>query len=131
MTSAQHQAANPHCSVWLAASAGTGKTKVLVDRMTRLMLAGVPPHRMLCLTFTNVGAAEMMDRLQQRLIRWYALPTAQLKAELAGLLGHPPTADQLATAAQLLDQVIDPQEGALPSPQGQNRATTDALVVDP
>jgi ATP-dependent helicase/nuclease subunit A len=119
MTIAQHQAANPHTSVWLAASAGTGKTKVLVDRLSRLLLAGVPPHRLLCLTFTNVGAAEMVDRMQQRLTRWYALPPAQLTQELTQLLGHAPTPEQATTAAQLLDQVIDPQGGGASSQSGQ------------
>ena len=97
MTTKQHQAANPRTSVWLAASAGTGKTKVLVDRLSRLLLEGVPPHRLLCLTFTNVGAAEMTERLQQRLTRWYALPTPLLVQELEELLGQPPTSDKLTT----------------------------------
>ena len=119
MTTAQLQAANPHTSVWLAASAGTGKTKVLVDRLSRLLLAGVPPHRLLCLTFTNVGTAEMVDRMQQRLTRWYALPPAQLTQELTQLLGHAPTPEQVTNAAQLLEQVIDPQGGGASSQGGQ------------
>ena len=63
----QQMASNPHESIWVSASAGTGKTKVLTDRVLRLLLPradGVPgtlPHRILCLTFTKAGAAEMAN----------------------------------------------------------------------
>ena len=59
---AQRRAANPKASIWVAASAGTGKTKVLTDRVLGLMLAGTPPRRILCLTFTKAAAAEMANR---------------------------------------------------------------------
>ena len=45
-------AANPTQSVWVGANAGTGKTSVLIDRISRLLLAGTKPQRILCLTFT-------------------------------------------------------------------------------
>ena len=105
--SPQQLAADPQHSVWLAASAGTGKTKVLVDRLLRLMLAGASPQRILCLTFTKVGAAEMTDRLHQRLIRWYALPDPLLADELAELLGRGATTAEQNTARQLLDAVLN------------------------
>ena len=105
--SPQQLAADPQHSVWLAASAGTGKTKVLVDRLLRLMLAGASPQRILCLTFTKVGAAEMTDRLHQRLIRWYALPEPLLADELAELLGRGATTAEQNTARQLLDAVLN------------------------
>ena len=44
----QRRAASPERSVWVSASAGTGKTKVLTDRVLSLLLAGTPPHRILC-----------------------------------------------------------------------------------
>ena len=55
---AQRRAAAPGASVWVAASAGTGKTKVLTDRVLGLILGGAPPRRILCLTFTKAAAAE-------------------------------------------------------------------------
>ena len=50
-------------SAWVEANAGTGKTKVLTDRVTRLLLDGAQPERILCLTFTKAAAAEMRNRL--------------------------------------------------------------------
>jgi superfamily I DNA/RNA helicase len=62
-TGAQRHATTPGSSAWVEANAGTGKTKVLTDRVTRLLLAGVRPERILCLTFTKAAAAEMRNRL--------------------------------------------------------------------
>jgi ATP-dependent helicase/nuclease subunit A len=64
---AQREALDPAASVWVAASAGTGKTKVLTERLLTLMLAGTDPARILCLTFTRAAAAEMANRLNDRL----------------------------------------------------------------
>src|SRR5690349_19810074 len=66
----QAAAADVEASVWVAASAGTGKTKVLTDRVLALMLAGSAPSRILCLTFTKAAAAEMANRLNARLSNW-------------------------------------------------------------
>ena len=91
----QRHAADPHASVWVNASAGTGKTKVLTDRILRLLLAGVRPTRILALTFTKAGAAEMSIRMQQRLGGWMVADDARLDAQLRDLLGADgyPTAD--------------------------------------
>ena len=83
----QRHAADPHASVWVNASAGTGKTKVLTDRILRLLLAGVRPTRILALTFTKAGAAEMSIRMQQRLGGWMVADDARLDAQLRDLLG--------------------------------------------
>ena len=61
-TDAQRRATTPGHSAWVEANAGTGKTKVLTDRVTRLLLDGVKPERILCLTFTKAAAAEMRNR---------------------------------------------------------------------
>ena len=66
----QRRATSPDRSAWVEANAGTGKTKVLTDRVTRLLLAGVKPERILCLTFTKAAAAEMRNRLSAQLGRW-------------------------------------------------------------
>ena len=54
---AQRRAANPRASAWVSANAGAGKTKVLTDRVVRLLLAGSPPGRILCLTWTRTASS--------------------------------------------------------------------------
>src|ERR1700686_2521362 len=71
---AQRKALEPAVSVWVAAPAGTGKTKVLTDRLLALMLDGTDPARILCLTFTRAAAAEMANRVNDRLDAWATLP---------------------------------------------------------
>src|SRR3546814_19315824 len=66
----QGAAADPESHVWLGASAGTGKTQVLSARVLRLMLDGVSPEAILCITFTKAGAAEMAHRIHDRLAAW-------------------------------------------------------------
>ena len=72
----QRRAADAQASVWVDASAGTGKTKVLTDRVLRLLLDGTPPARILCLTFTKAAAAEMANRIAGQLQKWAACRTA-------------------------------------------------------
>ena len=55
-TGQQRRASDPLRSVWVEASAGTGKTKVLSDRVLRLLLNGVAPSKILCLTYTKAAA---------------------------------------------------------------------------
>src|SRR4051794_10021148 len=70
----QRDASDPGVSAFVAASAGSGKTKLLTDRLLRLMLTdGVRPERILCLTFTRAAAAEMSLRLQRLLGRWVTM----------------------------------------------------------
>ena len=57
--------ANPTASIWISASAGTGKTKSLIDRILSLLFNGVQPNKILCLTYTNAAANEMQERLQK------------------------------------------------------------------
>ncbi len=109
----QRAAADPAASAWVAASAGTGKTKVLTDRVLRLMLpdradrAGSDPARLLCITFTRAAAAEMSTRLTARLTQWATMGEAALEDALADLLGDRPTPAQRAAARQLLARVLD------------------------
>ena len=64
----QRQAVDPSASVWVSASAGSGKTKVLTDRVLSLLLGGTAPERILCLTFTKAAAAEMAIRINRQLV---------------------------------------------------------------
>ena len=81
----QIAAADPAASVWLHANAGSGKTKVLIDRVARLLLSGVEPQHVLCLTYTKAAAAEMQNRLFERLGQWAMMKGHALHAALAAL----------------------------------------------
>ena len=81
-TKRQVSAAHPTRSAWVAANAGSGKTRVLTDRVARLLLEGVEPQNILCLTYTKAAANEMQNRLLQRLGKWSMLKDARLREEL-------------------------------------------------
>ncbi|WP_300584222.1 double-strand break repair helicase AddA [Marivita sp.] len=84
-TEAQVRAADPTASTWLSANAGSGKTRVLTDRVARLLLGDTRPEHILCLTFTNAAASEMQNRLFKRLGEWAMLDNASLRAQLEEL----------------------------------------------
>ncbi|WP_425097807.1 double-strand break repair helicase AddA [Tropicibacter sp. S64] len=84
-TQRQVDAAAPGNSTWLAANAGSGKTRVLTDRVARLLLEGVLPEHILCLTYTKAAASEMQNRLFKRLGQWAMLSSDALRAELRTL----------------------------------------------
>jgi len=107
----QRIAADPAASVWVSASAGSGKTKVLTDRVLGILLAGTPPHRLLCLTFTKAAAAEMANRIAERLGRWATIADEALEKDLHRLLGREPDPDMLVRARRLFAQVLDAPGG--------------------
>ncbi|MXO64730.1 double-strand break repair helicase AddA [Altericroceibacterium endophyticum] len=110
---AQKSAVNPQDSVWLSASAGTGKTQVLSARVLRLLLqADVQPSQILCLTFTKAGAAEMAVRINEVLARWVRLPDGDLAAELLAI-GAEVTPEIRARARSLFASVLDCPGGGL------------------
>ena len=81
----QVSAADPARSTWLSANAGSGKTRVLTDRVARLLLDGVSPQNILCLTYTKAAAAEMQNRLFKRLGGWAMRDDKPLREDLAQL----------------------------------------------
>ncbi len=81
----QRQVTAPAVSAWVAANAGSGKTKVLTDRVMRLLLTGTNPARILCITFTKAAAAEMAERLFKRLGEWALMDDETLKKQLSDL----------------------------------------------
>jgi len=107
----QRRASDPGSSVWVGASAGTGKTKVLTDRVLRLMLAGTDPSRILCLTFTKAAAAEMANRINDRLSTWAVQPDEDLTDNLFALTGERPSAEQVTAARRLFARVLDAPGG--------------------
>jgi len=108
---AQRLAADPAASVWVGASAGTGKTKVLTDRVLNLLLTGLNPERILCLTFTKAAAAEMANRIAGQLSGWSTQTDQDLKETLTKLTGTAPSAEQMIRARRLFTKVLDTPGG--------------------
>ncbi len=79
----QRRASHPGTSAWVSANAGSGKTHVLAQRVLRLLLAGVAPSRILCLTFTKAAAANMSIRVFRDLARWTRLDDDALRDAIA------------------------------------------------
>ncbi|KJC61795.1 helicase UvrD [Bradyrhizobium sp. LTSPM299] len=75
---AQARASDPKASTFVSANAGSGKTHVLVQRVIRLLLNGVPPEKILCITFTKAAAANMAERVFTTLGHWVTLDDAAL-----------------------------------------------------
>lgn len=107
----QRRAADPKASVWVGASAGTGKTKVLSDRVLALLLSGAAPERLLCLTFTKAAAAEMANRVMRRLSLWATEPESEVVREIAELTGAAPDGPMLRQARRLFARVLDAPGG--------------------
>jgi ATP-dependent helicase/nuclease subunit A len=105
-TARQAIASDPAVSAFVAASAGSGKTKLLTDRLLRLMLAERDPARIQCLTFTKAAAAEMAVRLQRTLGAWVTLDDVDLDRRLAEL-NVEPTPERRQQARALFAQVLD------------------------
>lgn len=105
--SQQREAADPAKCVWLAASAGSGKTKVLTDRVLTLLLGDTPPGHILCLTFTKAAAAEMANRVTERLAEWATADGAALAEMLHKLLDRPAETTETERARRLFAQVLD------------------------
>jgi ATP-dependent helicase/nuclease subunit A len=107
----QRKAADPRASAWVSANAGAGKTKVLTDRVVRLLLDGAPPARILCLTFTKAAAANMSIRVFRVLGRWVTLDDATLTAELTELTGERPSRTTLRVARRLFARAVETPGG--------------------
>src|SRR5262245_405300 len=110
-TDEQRSATSPGNSAWVAASAGSGKTKVLTDRVLRLLLDGTAPERILCLTFTKAAAAEMSVRIAETLEKWTSEPDAELHKHLKALIGAGTSDDMRRRARQLFARVLDAPGG--------------------
>ncbi len=110
-TASQRLAADPSVSAWVDASAGSGKTKVLTDRVLALLLDGARPHGILCLTFTKAAAGEMANRVADRLALWARAETVDLTRHLADLLGEAPDAATIDRARRLFARVQEAAGG--------------------
>src|SRR3954468_5017143 len=108
----QLRASAPREHAALSASAGTGKTHVLTARVLRLLLSGVDPASILCLTFTKAGAAEMAERIHGRLAYWVRLKDEDLARELT-MLGEQPLPALRERARTLFARVLESTGGGL------------------
>ncbi len=108
---AQRVAANPDFSVWVSANAGAGKTHVLTARIVNLLLRGVRPAAILCLTFTKAAAAEMRERLSKLLADWAICDDAELRKALVDRLGRAPDDREMRMARVLFASVLEAPGG--------------------
>jgi ATP-dependent helicase/nuclease subunit A len=118
--SAQARAADPASSAYATANAGSGKTKVLIDRVARLLLRrpdgrpGAAPDSILCITYTRAAASEMLSRLFRTLGDWAVMEDAPLREALARLEGTAPesyTQPQLRAARALFARALETPGG--------------------
>jgi ATP-dependent helicase/nuclease subunit A len=119
---AQKRASDPEASAFVSANAGSGKTHVLVQRVIRLLLSGVPPEKILCITFTKAAAANMAERVFSTLGHWVTLDDATLDAAIREA-GIPHPNARLRNAARKLFA------SALETPGGLKVQTIHALCT--
>src|SRR5579864_3794383 len=107
----QASASNPASSAFVSANAGSGKTHVLVQRVVRLLLSGVPPEKILCITFTKAAAANMAERVFTTLGHWVTLDNDALDEAIkdAGLPN--PTAKLRKAARELFARALETPGG--------------------
>ncbi len=110
-SAAQVQAAIPVRSTWVSANAGSGKTRVLTNRVARLLLSGCPPQKILCLTYTKAAAAQMQNRLFSSLGAWAMKPDAELCKALRELGEVDLDADRLRLARTLFARALETPGG--------------------
>lgn len=97
--------AAPHINAAVSASAGTGKTYLLVTRIIRLLLEGVKPENILALTFTRKAAGEMRQRLHSRLQHFALLDDLPLDRALLSI-DVEPSHEKRGLARNLYEQIL-------------------------
>src|SRR6266508_1952155 len=107
----QMQASDPTLSVWVAANAGAGKTHALTQRVIRLLLQGVDPAKILCITFTKAAAANMATRVFNTLAAWTALTDSELDKKIREVTGAPASGQQRAFARRLFASALETPGG--------------------
>jgi ATP-dependent helicase/nuclease subunit A len=107
----QALAADPAVNAFVTANAGSGKTKTLIDRVARLLLAKAPPSAILCVTYTKAAAAEMQGRLFELLGGWSVMEDDRLRAQLTALLGAEADSQDLSDARRLFARALETPGG--------------------
>jgi ATP-dependent helicase/nuclease subunit A len=107
----QRAVANPEVSAWVAANAGSGKTHVLAQRVINLLLKGVQPEKILCITFTKAAAANMAKRVFDTLAEWTTLDDGALDAAIRARSAIEPDAARRALARRLFARALETPGG--------------------
>jgi len=107
----QRAVADPEVSAWVAANAGSGKTHVLAQRVINLLLKGVEPEKILCITFTKAAAANMAKRVFDTLAEWTALDDAALDNAIRCRSDIEPDAARRALARRLFARALETPGG--------------------
>src|SRR2546426_1506281 len=107
----QVEASDPAVSAWVTANAGSGKTHVLAQRVIRLLLEGVDPAKILCITFTKAAAANMANRVFDELRRWTALDDVKLDAAIKQISNLQPDAARRTLARRLFAMALETPGG--------------------
>lgn len=108
----QWSASNPAVSAWVSANAGSGKTHVLSQRVLRLLLRGVPPAKIVCLTYTKAAAANMAMKVFSTLAEWTRLGDADLSRAIADMgVTQSLSAADLALARRLFARTVETPGG--------------------
>jgi ATP-dependent helicase/nuclease subunit A len=111
LVAAQIAASDPNTSAWVSANAGSGKTHVLTQRVIRLLLDGVEPAKILCLTFTKAAAANMANGVFKTLAAWTALDDAALDEAIRRAEGRRPNAQRRLRARRLFAEALETPGG--------------------
>jgi ATP-dependent helicase/nuclease subunit A len=107
----QAGASNPRSSSFVSANAGSGKTHVLVQRVIRLLLTGVAPEKILCITFTKAAAANMAERVFTTLGHWVTLDNAALDDAIRDVGIPEPNKDLRKIARELFARALETPGG--------------------
>ena len=112
-SSEQLAASNPSENIWVQANAGTGKTKVLVHRLMRILFRNGKYNTnavsgVLCLTYTNAAAGEMRNRVLNELQKWAMADDSELSELLESVSeNNPPSSSDLEFARKVFFTYID------------------------
>src|SRR5271167_1334128 len=107
----QSDVSDPNTSAWVAANAGSGKTYVLAQRVINLLLDGVAPEKILCITFTKAAAANMAKRVFDTLGEWTTFDDARLDEAIRERGSAPPDARRRAPARRLFARALETPGG--------------------
>jgi ATP-dependent helicase/nuclease subunit A len=107
----QRAVADPESSAWVAANAGSGKTHVLAQRVINLLLTGVEPEKILCITFTKAAAANMAKRVFDTLGEWTVLDDTTLEEAIRARSDIEPNASRRALARRLFARALETPGG--------------------
>src|SRR5271156_3346740 len=107
----QRAAANPKVSSWLAANPRSGKHPVLAQRVFNLLLGGVEPEKILCITFTKAAAANMAKRVFDTLATWTTFDDDRLAQVIREQLGVTPDSARPALARRLFARALETPGG--------------------